>query len=375
MIMKKTFMPLLLAILLMRPLFLSAEGGGSSVDILKSDISPRAMSMGGAYAAAGDDSQGAYYNPAAIGVIPNPEIAFSYSGGFDKTQLNHLSFAMPLPYRSFSNLGRGVLGASILSSSLGKFTYRYIAADGSVVSSNMDAEKNMVFSLSYAEKASEGETSMDKYKLFLEHYLGVSVKYVKSTLLEDYSAGTPAFDAGYRMVEPEKGFSFGLSLSNFGGKIKYVKESYPLPQILRAGIALRSSPIMDQQILFTTEYDKFIQDGESAAKVGLEYHLQKILNFRVGYAGIQENKGFSLGLGFFLDNVSADFSTSMLSVYSYSAFSLSYRFSGVEIKEVKKKKKQIKVDEEEETPRRKESAKEKPKPKPKTSSDDFLMLY
>ncbi|GAB4033670.1 MAG: hypothetical protein Fur0012_13540 [Elusimicrobiota bacterium] len=372
--MKKIFTPLFLAILALRPLFLSAEGGNSSVDILKGDISPRAMSMGGAYAAAADDSQGAFYNPAAIGVIANPEAAFSYSGGFDKTQLNHLSFAMPLPYRGFSNLNRGVLGASILSSSLGKFTYRYIAADGSVVSSNMDAEKNMVFSLSYGEKASEGETAIDKHKLFLEHYLGVSVKYVKSTLLEDYSAGTPAFDAGYRMVEPEKGFSFGLSVSNFGGKIKYVKQSYPLPQILRAGIALRSSPIMDQQLLFTTEYDKFIQDGESAAKVGLEYHLQKILNLRVGYAGIQENKGFSLGLGFFLDNVSADFSTSMLSVYSYSAFSLSYRFSGVEIKEVKKKKKQIKVDEEE-APRRKESVKEKPKPKPKTSSDDFLMLY
>ncbi len=347
-------------------------GGDSSLDVLKYDVSPRCLAMGGACVSLGDDSMGgAYYNPASIGSLENPEASFSYSGGFEKTQINYISLASPLPYKGFSNNWKGILGASIFSSSLGKFTYRYIDPNGNVVSRNMDAEKNLAFAVSYSEKASEGETSIENYKLFFQHYLGFSLKYIKSTLLEDYSAATPALDAGYRMVEPEKGFAFGVSMSNIGGKVKYVKESYPLPQIFRAGFSLRSSPIMDQQLLFTAEYDKFIQDKDSAAKLGIEYHFQKILNFRAGYTGIQENKGFSFGLGFFLDNVYADFSTSIMSLYSYSSFSLAYRFSGLKVKDLPKKKKKIKI-EEEKKPVRKST---KEKTSPKSDNYDFLMLY
>ncbi|MEW5951692.1 MAG: PorV/PorQ family protein [Elusimicrobiota bacterium] len=352
-----------------------ASGGNTSVDILKSDISPLAMGMGGAYAAAGEGALSAYYNPAAVGNLQNPDVSFSYSGGFDKASVNFLAFATPLPYKGFAQLDKGVAAFSFHQSSLGDFTYRYIASDGSIFSKKFDAEKNMIFSLSYAEKAAEGETVIDKHKIFLEHYMGVTVKYVKSVLLEEYSAGTPAFDAGYKIVEPEKGLMFGLSVSNLGGKIKYVKESYPLPTVLRAAFAVRTNPTMDHNVLFTAEYDRFTQDNLASAKIGVEYHLQKILNFRAGYRMIEENKGFTLGLGFFLDNVSADFSTSMLDVYSYSAFSLSYRFSSVEIKE-KKKVKKIKVTDSEPVQEKKKEIKpvKNNQDKPK-QSDDFFLLY
>ncbi len=354
---------------------LFASGGNTSVDILKGDISPSAMGMGGAYAAAGEGALSSYYNPASIGSLSNPDIAFSYSGGFDKTSINFLSFATPLPYKGFSDLSRGVAAFSFHQSSLGDFTYRQIASDGSIFSKKFDAEKNMVFSLSYAEKAAEGETAVDKHKLFFQHYLGISVKYVKSVLLEEYSAGSPAFDAGYKIIEPDRGLMLGLSVSNLGGKIKYVEESYPLPTVLRAAFAVRTNPIMDHNMLFTAEYDRFTQDAAASAKVGVEYHLQKILNFRAGYRAVEENKGFTLGLGFFLDNISVDFSTSMLDVYSYSAFSLSYRFSSVEIKE-KKKVKNIKMPEKEESqPRRKITKPSRTSQPEQKKNDDFLLLY
>lgn len=354
---------------------LFAAGGNTSVDILKGDVSPSAMAMGGAYAAAGEDAFSSYYNPASIGSLSNPDISFSYSGGFDQTSINSLAFATPLAHKGFSDISKAVVSFSFHQSSLGNFTYRQIANDGSIISKKFDAEKNTVFSLSYAEKAAEGETVFDKHRLFFQHYLGVSIKYVKSILLEQYSAGSAAFDAGYKIIEPDRGLMFGLSVSNLGGKIKYVKESYPLPTVLRAAFAIKINPVVDHNILFTTEYNRFTQDAYSLGKIGIEYHLQKILNFRIGYRMAEDNKGFTLGLGFFLDNVSLDFSTSMLDIYSYSAFSLSYRFSSIEIKE-KKRNKNIKMPQKEEIqPKKKSTNTSTQKQLEQKKNDDFLLLY
>ncbi|PIS46724.1 MAG: hypothetical protein COT17_07070 [Elusimicrobia bacterium CG08_land_8_20_14_0_20_51_18] len=356
------------------PLF---SGGNTSVDVLKNDVSPKAVSMGGSYAAICDDVYSIYYNPAGLGQLPSPEISFNYSGGFEDAKTNYLAFGTPLPVKGFAGLDKGVLAVSFHTTSLGDFNYRYINYDGTIYSKTVDAEKNTIITLAYAEKVSEGDVKFESYKAYVEQYLGLGFKYVKSTLLEDDDPPTTfAVDAGYKAVEPKLGLSFGLSLLNTMGAIKYVEEKYSLPTILRAGLSWKKPTVMEQQVTLSAEYDKFINDDDASLKFGVEYHLQQVLNFRLGYKMMEENSGFSFGLGLFSGDFSLDFASSMLAVYNSSSISLSYRFDnffteGTKTRKIYKEEKKKKRPEREQE-RSKEPSREK---KSKPASEDFFWIY
>lgn len=353
--------------------FIYAGGGTTSIEVLKNDVSPRAISMGGSYVAVADDVYSIHYNPAGLGTMINPEVSFNYSGGFEGAKYQYLSFASPIPVEGFSGLGKGVIGGSIYLTDLGSMDFRYINPDGTIYTKKYSAEKNSILTLAYGEKVSQGETKFEKYNAYLEQYLGIGVKYIKSTLLGKYDASTFALDGGYKVVEPKLGLSFGVSLLNSIGRIKYVEENYSLPSILRVGLAYQKPTIMDQKVTTSVEYDRFLKDAKSSLKLGLEYHLQQVLNFRLGYKMLEENKGFSIGIGLFSGNFSMDFSTSFLSLYNYSSVSLSYRFTNLEIKEYKKQK--VFKEEKTKKPSPVKSKKETPKPKTQPTTDDFLWIY
>jgi len=355
--------------------FLLIAGGTTSIDILKNDVSPRAISLGGGYVAIADDVYAIYYNPAGLATLISPEVSFSYNSGFEGASSNFLALASPLPIEGFSGLGKGVLAGSVYLTDLGSFDYRYINPDGSIYTHKYSAEKNTIVSIAYGEKASQGESKFKYYNAYLEHYLGIGFKYVKSILLDKYDGSAYAVDAGYKVIEPNLGISFGASILNTMGRIKYIEEKYPLPSILRLGFAYQKPTIMEQKLTSTIEYDRFLNDAKSSFKLGLEYHLQQILNFRLGYKLLEENKGFSFGIGLFSGNFSLDFSSSFLSLYNYSNVSISYKFNNITIPEYKKKK-VFKEQKEEVKPSTKPVKKVKtPSPQKQENTGDFFWIY
>jgi hypothetical protein len=223
--------------------------------------------------------------------------------------------------------------------------------------------------------------NLEGYNAKIEQYLGMNAKYLKSTLLETYSASALAVDAGWLVMEPKLGLSFGASVSNFGSGLKYVSEVTPLPSILRLGLAYQRPTVMDQSVLLAAEGDFYTQEAQKSLRLGMEYHFQSIFNLRLGYKAAEDNKGFTMGLGVRYEDMSLDFAMGMgNAVYSASQVAFSYKFTGITVKEYRKKMNYRDPEPEKKTPAvktrtRQQNPSRKPAAPEKKKDSDFFWIY
>ena len=372
--------------------------GSASVQILKTDVSPRAMGMGGNFVAVADDIYTANYNPAGIGQLYIPEVSAMYLSGFEDSKLQYMAAGMPLSVTGLAGQAKPGLAFSAILSSNGRFTYRPIDSAGTVASYSTDAENTKVFAFTYGEKVYSGETNIEGYKAKFEQYLGLSAKYIGSELagkfderskhLGTYSASAFAVDAGWLVRESNLGLTFGASLSNSGTGIKYRSETEPLPSILRTGLSYQRPTIMDQSILLALEYDMYTNESLKSLRTGLEYNFEKIFSFRLGYKSMEDNSGLTMGLGIRHEGLTLDFAMSLSNeVFNASQVGVSYKFANWRPSEYKKRVEYRDQEEDRPLPRKIEtrktvqpSRKEPAKPiKRKTAQastdSDFLFLY
>ena len=318
---------------------LAGGPGSAGMQVLKSDMSPRAAGMGGAFVAVADDIYAMDYNPAGLGQLYIPEASAMYLSGFDDSSLNHLAIGLPLPFIGLAGLSKPGLGISLMMADAGNFDYKQILPGGGVLSQSFDAQKDLVLAVGYGEKVYSGEVNLEGYNAKIEQYLGLNVKYIKSTMLEDKKPpSTVAFDGGWLMMEPNLGLTLGLSVANYGAGLKYGTEVTKLPSILRMGASWEKPTVMDQSILLAAEGDFYMAEAVKSLRFGLEYHFEKIFNLRLGYKAAEDNKGLTMGLGLHYNDMSLDFSSGMGNeVYNSTLLAFSYKFSGITIKEYRKK--------------------------------------
>lgn len=337
----KAILAALLAACLAAPA--AAGGPGSAgVQVLKSDISPRSLGMGGAFVAVADDPYAAAYNPAGIGQLYLPEATAMYQSGFDDASLQYLAFGLPLPIEGFAGFDKPGLAVSAMFAGSGRFVYNKIdSGSGDVTTRSMDAESTRVLGLTYGEKIFAGDVNLEGYSARIEQHMGLSVKYVGSELLETYSASGVAFDGGWLVKDLNSGLALGAAVSNFGGSLKYYKENTPTPTILRLGLSYAPPTVMSQSLLLSTEADLYLQEKLKSLRGGLEYRFQEHFFARLGYRGGEENKGAALGLGIRYENFALDFAMTMGNeVFNTSQVSFSYKFSGWRTGDYKRKKPQ-----------------------------------
>lgn len=363
---------------------LSAGGPGSAgLQVLKNDFSPRAMGMGGAFAAVADDSYAMNYNPAGLGQLYMPEASVMYLSGFEDSTLNNFAVAMPLPLRGFAGLAKPSMGLSLMMADAGSFVERQEDAFGNVTTNSaIDAQKDSVLTLGYGEKIYSEDIKISGREFKVDQYLGVNFKYIRSTMLENYSASCIAFDAGWLGMEPKLGLAAGASFSNSGGGLKYVSETTKLPSILRLGLSYQRPTVMDQSLLLAAEGDFYTAESVKSLRFGMEYHFEKIFNLRLGYKAAEDNGGLTLGLGIHIGDMSMDFATGSGSeVYNTAQASLSYKFSGITIRE--RSKKNYYKDPEPRNKPQQRPGQPKPQRKPeapqekqeKKDNSDFFWLY
>jgi hypothetical protein len=382
----RAFRPAAAALLLCSGTALAGGPGSTGVQVLKTDVSPRAFAMGGAYVAVADDVYAVNYNPAGLAQLYLPEASAMYLSGFEDSSLNYLAFGMPLPVQGLAGLDKPGLAVSALFSDSGEFTYNSIGDTGGVSSLSMDAEKTRVIALSYGEKVFSGPVHFtESYKPNLEQYLGLSVKYIGSELLETYSASAVAFDAGWMVRDPETGLALGAALTNFGSGLQYYKESAALPSTVKVGASYQRPTVMSQSLLLAGEADFHVGEQLKSYKAGLEYHFQEIFSFRLGYTGGEANSGATGGLGVRYENFSLDFGLSLGGeVYNASQVAFSYKFSGWRSGDMVKKPRQYKDPRAEPAKRPSEPAKRaepekkrrsEPETKPQKKDSDFFWIY
>ncbi|OGS18248.1 MAG: hypothetical protein A3J83_00175 [Elusimicrobia bacterium RIFOXYA2_FULL_40_6] len=267
----------------MLPVQNSFASGTSGAAVLKQQIGARATGMGDTFTAIADDIYTIQYNPAGLVNIPNREFSMMYVKGIVDTSQGFFGYA--------KNTKRmGVWGISWFDMQMGD-----IDLGDKIVKTQQDN----VFALSYA-------LNISRYLA-----LGANAKYVTSTLLEEYSAKTYAYDFGGLFRPNIKGLTLGFSVLNNGQGMKYIEIEDPLPLLVRTGAAYRYTFNKDSYLLMSGD---ILTSNDDTVKqnIGVEVSYKNTLMLRFGNKIGYSLESFTFGLGFMLNGFQMDISHTLM---------------------------------------------------------------
>lgn len=301
----------------------------ATLDILKNDYTAYVAAVGGANGSVIEGVYALNYNPAGLAFSNKLEATLSASNGFDDATYSYIGAGFQIPHRILSEFSYPHTAFSIYLSNLGRMIERTLDENGNITEKRLNAEKDIIVSIGYAEKLSKETVYISpSVKSTFESAAGITFKFINSTLLDRYKANTIAVDAGYLGSLNDIGLKFGLSISNSFGKIRYYKEQYKLPQIIRAGISYSRPTIFENKTTFLTEYTTYPTQKQQSLRLGIDYTIENAFSFRVGYKLLEDNKGLTLGIGIHMGGFYLDISTAFTSVYKYSFLSVTYKMLG-----------------------------------------------
>ncbi|MFC2061318.1 PorV/PorQ family protein [Elusimicrobiota bacterium] len=310
-------------------LFLAAAGqliagaGTSGALVLEKASSIRAAGMGEAFTAVAENASGALWNPAGLSRNSNTIAEMGRSQGFLDTSYNYLGLLRPL--RS-----GGAVSLNTIYYDGGTADIRVIDNTGELTEEySVVAERDIAFQLAYG-------------KQFGKIDAGIGVKYLMSTLAEDYSATVICGDIGMMYHPADERWGLGLSVMNIGGSVKYIDEADPVAMAINAGGYLKwlSKTDMSSRIIA----DARQISGKLHIHAGNEF-IWKMLALRLGWQTGYELKSLSSGIGINLGSWDIDLGYSLLadSVFgSILRVGLTYDFGKLPEKKPKKMKKRKK---------------------------------
>ena len=307
--MKKVLIVLLLSVTY---LFGQTKVGSTAAPFLNIAVSPRAISMGGAFIATANDVSSLYWNPAGASRSDINEAMFSHSRWFADINYNWAGAMIKLG-------GAGTLGLSLTYLDYGDIEVTTLAEqDGT---GEFFSASDMSLGLTYA------------YNLTDRFSLGGSVKYIQQKIWNS-SASAFAIDLGVLFHSDIYGLRIGATITNFGtgmrmdGKDLLVQhdidpnnygnndqilanlqtDEFPLPLTFRIGLAM---DVLDtEEHRFTVAADALHpNDNSESVNVGAEYMFNNLIAFRVGYKALfldNSEEGLTAGVGLNYD-FAADF--------------------------------------------------------------------
>jgi len=280
--------------------------GTTTAQFLKIGVGPRAQGMGGSFVAIADDGSATYWNPAGLMSQRNPAVSLFHNPWV--LDINHEYLNITIPTGEI-----GVLGFFYSALTMDEKEVTTIAEqDGTgIYYSTLD----MAFGLSYASQMSDRLS------------YGFSVKYIRLSAYNEV-ASTFAVDIGSILKTDFYGMSIGMSLSNFGGELRYegrdlledvdtapeidgnihtdvnlVTESWPLPLLIRIGVGLEliggeDAPVRSDRNSMIVALDAtHPNDGPEFVSLGVEYGLHKSVFLRAGYRFNHVHEAMTFGAG------------------------------------------------------------------------------
>lgn len=309
-----------------------AEGPGSTaVPVLQIPMFARAAGMGTSFTAVASDASALFYNPAGLARLNAHEFDFSFASGQGETSIQNFAYAGPTPLTGISGNGYTSVAANMLYSQSGKIEVNRLAANGSLLSSeSISAGSDLVLSGGYAERAGMTPLELRDASYQIDHYVGVAGKFVRSTIVTK-TATAFAGDFGYLVHSPEAGWSFGASVLNVGGKIKYDEAKEPLPTAFRGGFAWQGGVPSVHNVIASVDGDYLTNERQWHANLGMEYFWVKTYGFRMGYQINREDAGLTMGFGLrWKGRFLLDYAWGLAkSLSDQHRITVSYRFGGV----------------------------------------------
>ncbi|MFH1095995.1 MAG: PorV/PorQ family protein [Candidatus Desantisbacteria bacterium] len=210
-----------------------------------------------------------YFNPAGLASINLNSLDISAYDGVSDISYNSLSYSKNVQSNTGLGISMGVLDA-------GKADI--FELDGSRRS--IPTMKDTCLTLAAGKKIT---VNLDA---------GLGIKFISSTLAEEYKANGFALDVGilYNGLWNARPVSAGVCLQNIGTGLKYETEKSSLPTNIRCGGAIK---LKEFEFMAAANKDK------KGLKVGLgvEYYPVVSLALMAGYKTGYDNQGLSLGFG------------------------------------------------------------------------------
>jgi len=324
-----------------RPALICFAAGTSGAIILKQTSGARPLGMGEAFVAVADDVNALNFNPAGLAQIKRHEISVMYLDSLVDTWFGFIGYAYPIGGRVEKQRGRrftsikerrnrGTIGLGVSSLQAGKMV---LEPEGNTVRAEEDYLANLGFGYVIWRSEEKVEKRRQKARatgeLRNELSLGLSVKFVYSTLVQKYSAMAYAVDAGLlgKFIVGRNRFQLGVTGQNLGTKIKFEEEGDSLPLTVRAGASYQMEFKQEHRLTISTEAVK-PNDGDFRGSGGMEYWYREIFALRAGYKAGFDLDSFTCGVGFVWKNFQLDYGWGMsgAKMGDNHRFSLTTRF-------------------------------------------------
>lgn len=283
----------------------------SSAQFLKLGAGARATAMGDAFTALANDASALYWNPAGIQKIGHPSLSLSRTYLYAGITYNFIGVVVPVD-------GMTTVGVSAIHLS-----------SGEIERTTVDMPEGT------GDTFDTGHTAIGlsvSRRLTNRFDLGVTIKYINERLFRE-EATTMAFDIGSQFDTGIYGIKIGMSLSNFGGKMKFdgpdldLREDndltgisyraggrwktadWPIPLVFRLGAMVDiiggDSPFMQDE---TNRLTIAIEGNDPVDNVlrynlGAEYIWNDIFALRAGYKFQYDEADWTAGMGFNLNKI------------------------------------------------------------------------
>lgn len=279
----------------------TTKTGTTSAQVLKLNVGPRAIGMGGAFTSVANDITSLYWNPSGSANIESNEAFFNHTSLYLDLKYDYAAIA--------SNVaGFGTVGAFVSVLSMDDMPVRTVdQPEGTGEFFNYGA---IVFGLNYSRFLTENFS------------IGFNAKYINESIWHMSSTGF-AIDVGTLYKIPVLNeLRIAASVSNFGTKMQMsgrdATENFPagaggnnlvnanlemdkfeLPLIFRFGIS--ADVVKETTSRLTAAVDAIHpNDHTEYLNTGLEYAWNEIIFLRGGYNSLFEKdseKGLTLGFG------------------------------------------------------------------------------
>ncbi len=301
---------ILIILLISFNLIYSQVGGESVFQFLNLPTSSRQIALGGEVLTLTDDVNQPLWNPAALNVNLDRQLAINYTNYLAGISLGSVSYAHILSRRFgtlYGNITYLNYGSLIEADELGNETGTFNASD-------------VAFTLGYSYKFPRSDIS-----------IGINTKFINSSI-GNFSSSGLATDIGISYYNPTKSYSFALVFRNIGTQVQTfngTSEKLPFKVALGGSYKLEYVPLKwyvtidnlqqwdlsvsnpsnqtsDLEGNVTEENISFLQNAFRHFVVGAELFPESIINLRAGFnfrraaeLKLQNTRTFSgISLGF-----------------------------------------------------------------------------
>lgn len=279
----------------------TTKTGTTSAQVLKFNVGPRAIGMGGAFTAIADDISAIHWNPSGTANINTNEAFFNHTSLYSDINHDYAAFATNL-----ANLG--TVGAFVSVLSTDDMKVRTI--ENPEGTGELFNYSTIVMGVNYSKF------------LTTNFAIGFNIKYISESLWHMNATGF-AIDIGTLYKIPVLNeLRIASSISNFGTKMQLAGrdatviwesgagneniinsnielEKFDLPLIFRFGIS--ADVVKSESTRFTLGVDAIHpNDNSEYINSGLEFAWNEIVFLRAGYNSLFEvdsEKGLTFGFG------------------------------------------------------------------------------